>query len=141
MAGKCAKDGVTQKELDIAKTTLTGSYRVGFDTTGGLASGILSAVVDWGDLSYVDTQPEKINAITLEQDEAELKALMEGRTESPTEEESTEKKEADTEAKEETLSAEEKSFKKWAKISAVLTFMYAIAMELLMLVVLQTNFI
>ena len=33
---------------------------------------------------------------------------------------------------------EEKSLKKWAKISAVLTFMYAIAMELLMLVVLQT---
>ena len=33
---------------------------------------------------------------------------------------------------------EEKSLKKWAKISAVLTFMYAIAMELLMLIVLQT---
>ena len=52
------------------------------------------------------------NRKRIEQDEAELKALMEGRTESPTEEESTEKKEADTEAKEETLSAEEKSFKK-----------------------------
>ena len=32
----------------------------------------------------------------------------------------------------------EKSFKKWAKISAVLTFMYGVAMELLMLVALQT---
>ena len=57
----------TQKELDIAKTTLTGSYRVGFDTTGGLAGGILSAVVDWGDLSYVDNQPDKINAVTLDE--------------------------------------------------------------------------
>ena len=37
---------------------------------------------------------------------------MEGRTESPTEEESTEKKEADTEVKEETLSAEERTYKK-----------------------------
>jgi len=33
---------------------------------------------------------------------------------------------------------EEKSLKKWAKISAVLTFVYAVAMELLMLVALQT---
>ena len=73
---KWAKDGVTQKELDIAKTTLTGSYRVGFDTTGGLASGILSAVVDWGDLSYVDTQPEKINAITLEQVNSAIKTYI-----------------------------------------------------------------
>ena len=52
------------------------------------------------------------NRKRIEQDEAELKALMEGRTESPTEEESTEKKEADTEAKEETLSAEERTYKK-----------------------------
>ena len=35
-------------------------------------------------------------------------------------------------------SIEEKSLKKWAKISAVLTFMYAAAMEFLMLVALQT---
>ena len=33
---------------------------------------------------------------------------------------------------------EEKSLKKWAKISAVLTFVYAVAMELLMLVAIQT---
>jgi hypothetical protein len=52
------------------------------------------------------------NRKRIEQDEAELKALMEGRTESPIEEESTEKKEADTEVKEETLSAEEKTYKK-----------------------------
>ena len=52
------------------------------------------------------------NRKRIEQDEAELKALMEARTESPTEEESTEKKEADTEVKEETLSAEERTYKK-----------------------------
>ena len=33
---------------------------------------------------------------------------------------------------------EEKSFKKWAKLSAILTFMYGAAMEFLMLVALQT---
>ena len=32
----------------------------------------------------------------------------------------------------------EKSFKKWARISAVLTFIYAVAMEFLRLVALQT---
>ena len=54
------------------------------------------------------------NRKRIEQDEAELKALMEARTESPTEEkeESTETKEANTEAKEETLSAEERTYKK-----------------------------
>ena len=52
------------------------------------------------------------NRKRIEQDEAELKALMEGRTESPTEEESTEEKEANTEVKEETLSAEERTYKK-----------------------------
>jgi len=64
---KWAKDGVTQEELDITKTTLTGSYRVGFDTTGGLAGGILTAIVDWEDLSYVDNFPDIVNAITLDQ--------------------------------------------------------------------------
>ena len=54
------------------------------------------------------------NRKRIEQNEAELKALMEARTESPTEEkeESTETKEANTEAKEETLSAEERTYKK-----------------------------
>ena len=54
------------------------------------------------------------NRKRIEQDEAELKALMEARTESPTEEkeESTETKEDNTEAKEETLSAEERTYKK-----------------------------
>ena len=64
---KWAKDGVTQEELDITNTTLPGSYRVGFDTTGGLAGGILTAVVDWEDLSYVDNFPDIVIAITLDQ--------------------------------------------------------------------------
>ena len=54
----------------------------------------------------------KANKKRIEKDEAELKALMEGDTEQPTEEKSTEAKEADTEAKEETLSAEERTYKK-----------------------------
>ena len=64
---KWAKDGVTEEEVAVAKSTLTGSYKVAFDSTGGLAGGILSAVVDWGGLSYLDSFTEKINKITLEQ--------------------------------------------------------------------------
>jgi hypothetical protein len=55
---------------------------------------------------------QNANKKRIEKDEAELKALMEGDTEQPTEEESTEAKEADTEVKEETLSAEERTYKK-----------------------------
>ena len=64
---KWAQDGVTQEEVDITKSTLTGSYKVGFDTTRGLAGGILSAVIDWEDLSYIDEMPNMINSVTLKQ--------------------------------------------------------------------------
>ena len=64
---KWAKDGVTSEEVAVAKSTLTGSYKVAFDSTGGLAGGILAAVVDWGGLSHLDDYPEKINSITPEQ--------------------------------------------------------------------------
>ena len=64
---KWAQDGVTQEEVDITKSTLTGSYKVGFDTTRGLASGILSAVIDWESLSYIDEMPNMINGVTLKQ--------------------------------------------------------------------------
>ena len=52
------------------------------------------------------------NRKRIEQDEAELKALMEEREANPKQEESTEAKEANTEAEEETLSAEERTYKK-----------------------------
>ena len=52
------------------------------------------------------------NRKRIEQDEAELKALMEEREANPKQEESTEAKKADTETEEETLSAEERTYKK-----------------------------
>ena len=73
---KWAQDGVTQKEVDTTKSTLTGSFKVGFDTTRGLASGILSAVIDWEDLSYVDEMPNMINSVTLEQVNAAIKKYI-----------------------------------------------------------------
>jgi hypothetical protein len=52
------------------------------------------------------------NRKRIEQDEAELKALMEEREANPKQEEDTKAKEADTETEEETLSAEERTYKK-----------------------------
>ena len=59
--------GISQKELDTVKTTLTGNYSVGFDTTGGLAAGILSSIETYNDLKEIDQYPFKVNAVTLEQ--------------------------------------------------------------------------
>ena len=58
------------------------------------------------------------NRKRIEQDEAELKALMEGRTESPTEEESTEKKEAENLY----LLAQNRSFRIQLILAAILVF-------------------
>ena len=63
---KWAEEGITQKELDITKSTLTGGFQVGFDSTGGLAGGILDAIIVHGDLTYLDNYPERIKAITLD---------------------------------------------------------------------------
>ncbi len=64
---KWAEEGITQKELDITKSTLTGGFQVGFDSTGGLAGGILDAIIVHGDLTYLDGYPERIKAITLDE--------------------------------------------------------------------------
>jgi zinc protease len=64
---KWAEEGITQKELDITKSTLTGGFQVGFDSTGGLAGGILDAIIVHGDLTYLDSYPERIKAITIDQ--------------------------------------------------------------------------
>ena len=63
---KWAEEGITQKELDITKSTLTGGFQGGFDSTGGLAGGILDAIIVHGDLTYLDNYPERIKAITLD---------------------------------------------------------------------------
>ena len=51
----------------MAKSTLTGSYQVGFDSNSGLADGILNSVVVWKDLSYIDDYISKVNSVTLKQ--------------------------------------------------------------------------
>ena len=63
---KWAEGGITQKELDVTKSTLIGGFQVGFDTTGGLAGGILNAAVVHNDLTYLDSYPNMLQSITLD---------------------------------------------------------------------------
>ena len=73
---KWAEGGVTQFEVDTTKSTLIGSYQVGFDTTYGLSGGILSAVSNWGNLNYVDSYPSIVSDVTLEQVNAAIKKYI-----------------------------------------------------------------
>ena len=71
-----AKEGITQKELDITKSTLVGGFQVGFDTTGGLAGGILNAAVIYNDLTYLDSYPNMVKEVTLEQANSAIKKYI-----------------------------------------------------------------
>jgi predicted Zn-dependent peptidase len=59
------EQGATADELDAKKTTITGSYTVGLATTERLAQSILTNAERGFDVSYLDTFPEEIQALTL----------------------------------------------------------------------------
>ena len=57
--------GVTAEELENKKTTITGSYKVGFATTSGLARQILANAERGRELSFLDAYPKIINGLLL----------------------------------------------------------------------------
>lgn len=62
---RLASDGVTQAELDAAKTYLTGAYPLRFDGNARIA-GILAGMQSQGlPTSYLTTRNQEINAVTL----------------------------------------------------------------------------
>lgn len=61
------KNGITEKELAICKTSLTGSFKVGMSTTSGLANTILKVIERGLDPSYIEQYPKDIEAVTLDQ--------------------------------------------------------------------------
>lgn len=60
-------NGATLQELENKKTTLTGSFKVGMDSTGGLTAKILSNAEKNRSVEYLDQYPEIIRGITLKQ--------------------------------------------------------------------------
>jgi len=63
---KMAENGVTQEELDSAKTYLTGAYPLGFDGNRPNANILVGMQMDDLPVDYVNTRNDKVRAITLE---------------------------------------------------------------------------
>ncbi|WP_138466360.1 pitrilysin family protein [Poseidonocella sp. HB161398] len=63
---KMKDEGVTQDELDRAKTYLTGAYPLRFDGNGRIASILMGMQMDGMDPDYIATRNAKVEAVTLE---------------------------------------------------------------------------
>lgn len=71
-----AAEGPAQQELDDAKTFLTGSYALRFDSNGKIADQLLGQQQVGVSIDYFDTRNSKIEAVTLEQVKAQAKRLL-----------------------------------------------------------------
>ena len=63
---KMASDGVTQDELEAAKTYITGSYPLRFDGNGPIASILVGMQMIGLPIDYIATRSDKVEAVTLE---------------------------------------------------------------------------
>lgn len=63
---RAANEGVTQKELDDAKTYLTGAYPLRFDGNGQIAGIMVGMQMQELPIDYIATRNDKVNAVTLE---------------------------------------------------------------------------
>ncbi|MBY5987021.1 MULTISPECIES: M16 family metallopeptidase [Roseovarius] len=60
------EEGVTQEELDDAKTYLTGAYPLRFDGNGTIANIAVGMQMDGLGTEYIANRNDKVNAVTLE---------------------------------------------------------------------------
>lgn len=63
---KAATEGVTQKELDDAKTYLTGAYPLRFDGNGPIANIMVGMQTMGMPIDYIATRNDRVEAVTLE---------------------------------------------------------------------------
>ena len=63
---KIAEGGVTDEELETAKTYLTGAYPLRFDSNGAVASILVGMQIDGLPIDYIETRNDMVNAVTLE---------------------------------------------------------------------------
>ena len=59
-------EGVTEDELESAKTYLTGAYPLRFDSNGAVASILVGMQIDGMPIDYIETRNDKVNAVTLD---------------------------------------------------------------------------
>ncbi len=63
---RMAREGVTEPELDAAKTYLTGAYPLRFDGNGPIASIMVGMQLQGLPIDYIATRNDQVNAVTLE---------------------------------------------------------------------------
>lgn len=73
---RMAKDGVTEKELNDAKTYLTGEYPLRFDGNGDIASILASMQLVGFPIDYPNTRNAKVEAVTAEDVQNVSKRLL-----------------------------------------------------------------
>lgn len=64
---KASEQGVTEEELQAAKTFLTGAYPLRFDGNGRIASILVGMQMEDLPIDYIATRNDKVNAVTLEE--------------------------------------------------------------------------
>jgi zinc protease len=62
---RISEEGVTEAELDSAKTYLTGAYPLRFDGNGTIARILVGMQMDGLPVDYIETRNDKVNAVTL----------------------------------------------------------------------------
>jgi zinc protease len=72
---KIAEEGVTQEELDAAKTYLTGAYPLRFDSNASIARILVGMQQDGLPIDYLDTRNGKVEAVTVEDVQRVVKRL------------------------------------------------------------------
>jgi len=63
---RIAEEGVTQDELDRAKTYLTGAYPLRFDGNARIANILVGMQLDDMPIDYVNTRNDRVEAVTIE---------------------------------------------------------------------------
>ncbi|WP_303315317.1 pitrilysin family protein [Flavivirga abyssicola] len=64
---KWVVDGITKEELAFKKNNLIGGFKVGLETTGGLANTLLSFLERGLEPDYIDEYPKDIEVVTLDE--------------------------------------------------------------------------
>lgn len=64
---RMAEEGITETELEEAKTFLVGSFPLGLGSTGALAQLLMAMQYHDLGIDYIDTRGDELNAVTLEQ--------------------------------------------------------------------------
>ena len=63
---KWYRNGITKKELDAKKATLSGLFKVSLDTTGGIIDKVLTNAEKGRDISYLDNYTKLLNGLAKE---------------------------------------------------------------------------